>query len=77
MAQRKKVSITRFGVFSAKESKEKKQRNPQTKEIMISPAKWRPKFAASPTVLKKWVETGVKPVRTTSKTEESTNTTNT
>lgn len=61
MANHKQVTIVGFGSFQAKQSKATAGRDPRTQEPLEIPAKWRPKFHASKTILTKWVETGVKP----------------
>ena len=46
LAQKKDVRIYGFGVFSAQERAERPAFNPKTREKIVVPAQWVPKFRA-------------------------------
>lgn len=46
MAQKKDIRIYGFGVFSAQERAERSAFNPKTREKIVVPAQWVPKFRA-------------------------------
>jgi len=58
LADKKKVTIAGFGIWTSYEAKARNARNPRTGEALKVPAKQRVKFAAL-THLKEWVETGI------------------